>query len=98
MREILGDDPDIVFEHGARHIPHRVFVVKRFGKVVICGATSGYNSISTCATSGCVRRRSSGPISPTPIRQTSQQVDGGGQIRPVLCGRCRSKALRRRTR
>jgi crotonyl-CoA carboxylase/reductase len=44
VREILGDDPDIVFEHvGQATFPTSVFVVKRFGKVVICGATSGYN-------------------------------------------------------
>src|ERR671928_979430 len=44
VREILGDDPNIVFEHvGQATFPTSVFVVKRFGKVVICGATSGYN-------------------------------------------------------
>ena len=44
VREILGDDPDIVFEHvGQATFPTSVLVVKRFGKVVICGATSGYN-------------------------------------------------------
>ena len=44
VRDILGDDPDIVFEHvGQATFPTSVFVVKRFGKVVICGATSGYN-------------------------------------------------------
>jgi crotonyl-CoA carboxylase/reductase len=44
VREVLGDDPDIVFEHvGQATFPTSVFVVKRFGKVVICGATSGYN-------------------------------------------------------
>jgi crotonyl-CoA carboxylase/reductase len=43
IREILGDDPDIVFEHvGQATFPTSVFVCKRFGKVVICGATSGY--------------------------------------------------------
>lgn len=44
VREILGDAPDIVFEHvGQATFPTSVFVVKPFGKVVICGATSGYN-------------------------------------------------------
>ena len=44
MKEILGDAPDIVFEHvGQATFPTSVFVVKPFGKVVICGATSGYN-------------------------------------------------------
>jgi crotonyl-CoA carboxylase/reductase len=44
VREILGDDPDIVFEHvGQATFPTSVFVVKPFGKVVICAGTTGYN-------------------------------------------------------
>jgi crotonyl-CoA carboxylase/reductase len=44
VKEILGDAPDIVFEHvGMATFPTSVLVVKPFGKVVICGATSGYN-------------------------------------------------------
>jgi crotonyl-CoA carboxylase/reductase len=40
---ILGEQPDIVFEHvGQATFPTSVFTVKPFGKVVICGATSGY--------------------------------------------------------
>jgi crotonyl-CoA carboxylase/reductase len=43
VKEILGDAPDIVFEHvGMATFPTSVFTVKPFGKVVICGATSGY--------------------------------------------------------
>jgi len=43
-REILGDKPDIVFEHvGAATFPTSVFTVKPFGKVVICAGTTGYN-------------------------------------------------------
>jgi crotonyl-CoA carboxylase/reductase len=39
-----GKDPDVVFEHvGQETFPTSVFVCKRFGKVVICGATSGFN-------------------------------------------------------
>lgn len=39
-----GKDPDIVFEHvGKDTFSTSVFVVKRFGKIVICGATSGYD-------------------------------------------------------
>ena len=39
-----GRDPDIVFEHvGAATFPTSVFVCKTFGKVVICGATSGFS-------------------------------------------------------
>jgi crotonyl-CoA carboxylase/reductase len=44
VKEILGDAPDIVFEHvGQATFPTSVFTVKPFGKVVICGATSGYH-------------------------------------------------------
>src|ERR1700744_2373263 len=43
IKEILGDSPDIVFEHvGRATFPTSVYVVKPFGKVVICGATSGF--------------------------------------------------------
>jgi crotonyl-CoA carboxylase/reductase len=39
-----GKDPDVVFEHvGQETFPTSVFLCKRFGKVVICGATSGFN-------------------------------------------------------
>jgi crotonyl-CoA carboxylase/reductase len=39
-----GKDPDVVFEHvGQETFPTSVFVAKRFGKIVICGATSGYD-------------------------------------------------------
>src|SRR5665648_54496 len=44
VKQLLGDAPDIVFEHvGQATFPTSVFVVKPFGKVVICGATSVYN-------------------------------------------------------
>jgi crotonyl-CoA carboxylase/reductase len=44
VSEILGGPPDIVFEHvGKATFPTSVLTVKPFGKVVICGATSGYN-------------------------------------------------------
>lgn len=44
IREITGGhDPDIVFEHvGRQTFPASVFLARRFGKIVICGATSGY--------------------------------------------------------
>jgi crotonyl-CoA carboxylase/reductase len=43
VKEILGEPPDIVFEHvGKATFPTSVLTVKPFGKVVICGATSGY--------------------------------------------------------
>ncbi len=43
VEEKLGGPPDIVFEHvGRATFPTSVLCVKPFGKVVICGATSGY--------------------------------------------------------
>ena len=43
VKELLGDPPDVVFEHvGKATFPTSVFTVKPFGKVIICGATSGY--------------------------------------------------------
>ena len=40
---LLGAQPDIVFEHvGRATFPTSVLAVKPFGKIVICGATSGY--------------------------------------------------------
>src|SRR6185436_562066 len=43
VAELLGGQPDIVFEHvGQATFPTSVLAVKPFGKVVICGATSGY--------------------------------------------------------
>ena len=43
VKELLGAAPDVVFEHvGQATFPTSVLTVKTFGKVVICGATSGY--------------------------------------------------------
>jgi len=43
VRRVLGDAPDVVFEHvGRATFPTSVLTVKTFGTVVICGATSGY--------------------------------------------------------
>lgn len=43
LRELTGgEDPEIVFEHvGATTFPTSVFVARRLGKIVICGATTG---------------------------------------------------------
>ena len=44
VKEVLGDAPDIVFEHvGKATFPTSVFVVKPFGKVVICAGTTGFD-------------------------------------------------------
>jgi len=43
VEALLGGQPDIVFEHvGQATFPTSVLAVRPFGKVVICGATSGY--------------------------------------------------------
>src|SRR5205823_14254954 len=44
VNEILGAQPDIVFEHvGQATFPTSVLAVKPFGKVVICAGTTGFN-------------------------------------------------------
>jgi crotonyl-CoA carboxylase/reductase len=44
VKEILGDAPDIVFEHvGRETFPTSVLVAKPFGKIVTCGATTGFD-------------------------------------------------------
>jgi crotonyl-CoA carboxylase/reductase len=45
LRELWkGGDADIVFEHvGQETFPASVLLAKTFGKIVICGATSGFN-------------------------------------------------------
>jgi len=44
VKEILGDQPDIVFEHvGKATFPTSVYAVKPFGKVVICAGTTGFD-------------------------------------------------------
>ena len=44
IRELVGEDPDIVFEHpGRQTFATSVFVVKKGGLVVTCASTSGYN-------------------------------------------------------
>ncbi len=44
--DILGErkGPDVVFEHvGKATFPASVFLATKFGRIVICGATTGYN-------------------------------------------------------
>jgi crotonyl-CoA carboxylase/reductase len=44
VAEILGGQPDIVFEHvGKATFPTSVLTVKPFGKVVICAGTTGFD-------------------------------------------------------
>ena len=46
IRELVGEDPDIVFEHpGRQTFGASVFVTKRGGKIVTCASTSGYEHV-----------------------------------------------------
>jgi crotonyl-CoA reductase len=46
IRELAGEDPDIVFEHpGRQTFGASVFVAKRGGKIVTCASTSGYEHV-----------------------------------------------------
>ena len=43
VRKLIGEDPDIVFEHPGRStMGASIFAVRRGGTVVTCAATSGY--------------------------------------------------------
>ena len=43
VRDLVGDDPDIVFEHpGRQTMGASVFIAKRGGTIVTCAATSGF--------------------------------------------------------
>jgi crotonyl-CoA reductase len=43
VRSLIGDDPDIVFEHPGRNtMGASVFIAKRGGTIVTCAATSGF--------------------------------------------------------
>jgi crotonyl-CoA reductase len=43
VRSLVGEDPDIVFEHpGRQTMGASVFIAKRGGTVVTCAATSGF--------------------------------------------------------
>lgn len=44
IRELVGDDPDIVFEHPGREtLGASVYVTRRGGTIVTCAATTGYH-------------------------------------------------------
>lgn len=44
VREALGEDPHIVFEHvGAKTFPASVYMVRPGGSVVTCGSSTGYD-------------------------------------------------------
>jgi crotonyl-CoA reductase len=46
IRELVGEDPDVVFEHpGRATFGASVFVAKKGGKIVTCASTSGYEHV-----------------------------------------------------
>ena len=81
-----GKDPDVIFEHvGQETFPASVFLCKRFGKIVICGATSGLQprvrrALLVDAAEGdpriALRQRLSGGA--------RQRAGHSGKIKPVL--------------
>jgi len=46
IRDMVGQDPDIVFEHpGRTTFPASVYVCKRGGRIVTCASTTGYEHL-----------------------------------------------------
>src|SRR5256714_858803 len=66
VAEILGEPPDIVFEHvGQATFPTSVLTVSPSARSSSAPAPRATTSTSTCATCGCARRRSWARTSPT---------------------------------
>ena len=86
VREILGEPPDIVFEHvGKATFPTSVFVVKPFGTVVICGATSGYQLDFDVRYLWMKQKRIVGSHFANAYEATrANELMAEGKIRPVL--------------
>ena len=100
VKEILGDAPDIVFEHvGQATFPTSVFTVKPFGKVVICGATSGYNLDFDVRYLWMRQKQIIGSHFANAYEcMKANELMAEGKIRPVLWrGRWASRASPRRT-
>ncbi|MFC4505129.1 MULTISPECIES: crotonyl-CoA carboxylase/reductase [Streptomyces] len=44
IRELVGEDPHIVFEHvGSKTFPASVFLARRGGTIITCGSSTGYD-------------------------------------------------------
>jgi crotonyl-CoA carboxylase/reductase len=86
VKEIFGDAPDIVFEHvGRATFPTSVFVVKPFGKVVICGATSGFQLDFDVRYLWMRQKQIIGSHYANPYEcMQANQLMAEGKIRPVL--------------
>jgi crotonyl-CoA carboxylase/reductase len=86
VKQILGDAPDIVFEHvGQATFPTSVFTVKPFGKVVICAGTTGYNLDFDVRYLWMRQKQIIGShfANAYECNKANQLIDAG-QIRPVL--------------
>jgi crotonyl-CoA carboxylase/reductase len=86
VKEILGDAPDIVFEHvGQATFPTSVFVCKPFGKVVICGATTGHRLDFDVRYLWMRQKRIIGSHGANAYESVkASQLIAEGKIRPVL--------------
>ena len=86
VKEILGDAPDIVFEHvGKATFPTSVFTVKTFGKVVICAGTTGIDVDFNVAYLWMRQKEILGSHFANAYECTkANELIESGQIRPVL--------------
>jgi crotonyl-CoA carboxylase/reductase len=86
VKEILGDAPDIVFEHvGKATFPTSVFTVKTFGKVVICAGTTGIDVDFNVAYLWMRQKEIIGSHFANAYECTkANELIDSGQIRPVI--------------
>ena len=86
VKEVLGDAPDIVFEHvGKATFPTSVFTVKTFGKVVICAGTTGIDLDFNVAYLWMRQKEILGSHFANAYECTkANELIESGQIRPVL--------------
>jgi crotonyl-CoA carboxylase/reductase len=86
VKEILGDAPDVVFEHvGRAAFPTSVFVAKSFGKIVICGATSGFDLDFDARYLWMRQKQILGSHYANPYEcMQANQLMAEGKVRPVL--------------
>ena len=86
VKQLLGDAPDIVFEHvGKATFPTSVFTVKSFGKVVICAGTTGIDLDFNVAYLWMRQKEILGSHFANAYECTkANELIESGQIRPVL--------------
>ena len=86
VKQLLGDAPDIVFEHvGKATFPTSVFTAKTFGKVVICAGTTGLDLDFNVAYLWMRQKEILGSHFANAYECTkANELIESGQIRPVL--------------